>query len=146
MGYACAQPDIIEAMMKIHQYTMLCAPILSQEAALEALKDPATDIGEMKSEYIKHRNFMYGSFREMELPCNEPGGAFYMFPRIDGLGCTSKEFALQLLEEEEVAVVPGTAFGPGGEGFVRCSFATGLADIKEAMTRMGRFVERLRKK
>lgn len=140
IGYACAPPVLTDAMMKIHQYTMLCAPILSQEAALEALKNPEADIGEMKTEYLKRRNFLLNSFAEMGISCFMPRGAFYAFPCIRNTGRTSKEFALRLLEQEKVACVPGTAFGPSGEGFVRCSYATSLDNLKEAVQRMGRFI------
>jgi aminotransferase len=143
MGYACAPAELIEAMMKIHQYTMLCAPILSQEAAVEALNDPEPVIEAMRSEYHKRRNFIHGSLNEMGLPCHKPSGAFYAFPYVGDYGMTSKEFAFNLLEEEQVACVPGDAFGPSGEGFLRCSYATDFEQIKEAMARMAAFVERL---
>ena len=144
IGYACAPPALTDAMMKIHQYTMLCAPILSQEAAIAALDEPARDIADMKSEYEKRRNFLQNSFAEMELPCFEPRGAFYAFPSVRETGLSSKEFALRLLDEEKVACVPGTAFGASGEGFVRCAYATSLDDLKEAMRRMAAFLDRLR--
>ncbi len=143
IGYACAPPELTEAMMKIHQYTMLCAPILSQEAAMEALNEPDNDIREMRDEYVRHRNYIYHAFRDMGLPCVEPGGAFYAFPYIGDTGISSKDFALRLLEEEKVAVVPGSAFGACGEGYVRCSYATSLEELKEAMTRMAGFVRRI---
>ncbi|NKB25386.1 MAG: aminotransferase class I/II-fold pyridoxal phosphate-dependent enzyme [Kiritimatiellae bacterium] len=142
LGYACAPPEIIEAMMKIHQYTMLCAPILSQEAAYEALQKAETDIAAMRDAYRKHRNFMCASFQKMNLPYAEPQGAFYAFPNIKDLECSSQEFALKLLEKEKVAVVPGSAFGASGEGYIRCSFATSLDDLKEAMVRIARFLAR----
>ncbi len=143
VGYACAPQVLTDAMMKIHQYTMLCAPILSQEAALEALKEPEEDIASMKSAYLQRRNFLLNSFKEMGLSCFMPTGAFYAFPEITQTGLTAKEFALRLLEEEKVACVPGTAFGPSGEGFVRCSYATSLDAIKIAVERMARFLARL---
>ena len=143
MGYACSTPELIEAMMKIHQYTMLCASIISQEAAVEALNSPGTDVEEMRSEYHRRRNFLYNSFKEMGLPCHTPRGAFYAFPYVGHLGLTSKEFALRLLDQEKVAVVPGTAFGPCGEGFVRCAYATGMEDLQEAMRRLARFTRTL---
>ncbi len=142
VGFACAPPPLLDAMMKIHQYTMMCAPILSQEAALEALTQPDTDIGEMRMEYLRHRNFIHSSLNDMGLPAPKPAGAFYIFPSIRDTGLSSKDFALSLLQEENVAVVPGTAFGSCGEGFIRCSFATGLGDIKVAMERIGRFLSR----
>ena len=143
MGFTCAPPELTEAMMKIHQYSMLCAPILSQEAALEALKDPKADIEPMKAEYKKRRNFIYASFEAMGLTCIRPEGAFYAFVDISSFGLTSHEFALRLLEEENVACVPGTSFGACGEGFVRCSYATSFDQIKEAMLRFDQFIKRL---
>jgi aminotransferase len=140
VGYACAPPELTDAMMKIHQYTMLCAPILSQEAAAEALEHGDHDRAEMKSAYVQRRNFLKNSFAEMGLPCFLPRGAFYAFPSIQNTGMDSKTFALRLLEEKKVACVPGTAFGPSGEGFVRCSYATAMDDIEEAMRRMAEFV------
>jgi len=142
LGYACGPADLIGAMMKIHQYTMLCAPITSQQAALEALKNPDQDIQEMKSEYERRRNFIHASFVEMGIPCPKPTGAFYAFPYIGDCGMKSKEFAYALLDEEKVAVVPGTAFGPCGEGYVRCSYATSMDEIKEAMIRFNRFIKK----
>lgn len=143
MGYACGTPELIEAMMKIHQYTMLCASIISQEAALEALDEAERDIEEMRAEYQRRRNFLHNSFKEMGLPCHQPRGAFYAFPYIGHLGLTSKEFAFRLLDKERVAVVPGTAFGACGEGYVRCAYATGMDDLKEAMARIARFIHTL---
>jgi aminotransferase len=144
MGFSCAPPELTEAMMKIHQYTMLCAPVLSQKAAIEALRNPERDIEEMRASYCTRRNYMHAAFQEMGIHCMLPGGAFYMFPSIGKFGLSSKEFALRLLEEENVAVVPGTAFGACGEGSVRCCYATALDDIQEAMARIARFVARLR--
>lgn len=144
LGYACAPAPLIEAMMKIHQYTMLCAPVLSQEAAMEALNEPEREVSEMREEYNRRRRFILASFREMGLPCVTPEGAFYAFPQIGHLGLSSREFSLRLLEEERVAAVHGTAFGECGEGFLRCSYATAMDDLKEAMRRMARFVARLR--
>lgn len=143
IGFACAPPDMTEAMMKIHQYTMMCAPILSQEAAIEALQNGSTDIADMRSEYERRRNYICSSLNEMGLPCPVPKGAFYAFPSIDGCGLTSKEFSLKLLDQENVACVPGEAFGQSGEGFIRCSYATNMDDIKEAMSRMAKFVAAL---
>jgi aminotransferase len=143
LGFACAPPELTEAMMKIHQYTMLCAPILSQEAAIEALRNADADIGHMKAEYKKRRNFIHASFEEMGIPCIYPAGAFYAFADISRFGMTSRDFALKLLDEQNVACVPGTAFGACGEGFIRCSYATSLDEIKEAMVRIARFIEKL---
>ncbi len=145
LGYACSTPELSEAMMKIHQYIMMCAPIISQLAAVEALKTQA-DTEEMRSSYEKRRNFICAALNEMGLPCHVPQGAFYVFPYIGDYGLTSKEFALRLLDEENVACVPGSAFGACGEGFLRCAYATDLEEIKEATVRMARFVARLRKR
>ncbi len=142
LGYACGPADLIEAMMKIHQYTMLCASSLSQKAALEALARPDSDIKEMVDEYRRRRNFIAASFEDMGLQCHRPLGAFYAFPSVARLGRPSKDFALDLLREEKVAVVPGTAFGACGEGFVRCAYATSMDNLKEAMIRMRRFIGR----
>ena len=143
MGFTCAPPELTEAMMKIHQYTMLCAPILSQEASVEALKNAEADIAHMKAEYKKRRNFIHSSFEEMGIPCIYPDAAFYAFADIGRFGMTAQEFALKLLDEQNVACVPGTAFGACGEGFIRCSYATSLDEIKEAMVRIARFIEKL---
>jgi aminotransferase len=143
MGFSCAPPELTEAMMKIHQYTMLCAPVLSQKAAIEALRDPKRDIDEMRDSYCVRRNYMHSAFQDMGIDCHLPGGAFYMFPNIAKFGISSYDFAMKLLEAENVAVVPGTAFGACGQGFVRCCYATALDDIKEAMTRIARFVKTL---
>lgn len=145
LGYACSTPELSEAMMKIHQYIMMCAPIISQLAAVEALKTQA-DTEEMRSSYEKRRNFICAALNEMGLPCHIPQGAFYVFPYIGDYGLTSKEFALRLLDEENVACVPGSAFGACGEGFLRCAYATDLEEIKEATVRMAHFVARLRKR
>lgn len=143
IGFSCAPAELTEAMMKIHQYTMMCAPILSQEAAVEALKNGDPDVAEMRNEYMKRRNFICSSLNEMGLPCHLPKGAFYAFPYIGDYGMDSREFSLRLLDEEKVACVPGTAFGPSGEGFIRCSYATDMEEIKEAMRRLQAFVKRL---
>jgi len=143
MGFTCAPPELTEAMMKIHQYSMLCAPVLSQEASIEALKHADRDIAYMKAEYKKRRNFIHASLEEMGIPCVRPEGAFYAFADISKFGMTAKEFSLKLLDEQNVACVPGTAFGACGEGFIRCSYATSLDEIKEAMVRIGRFIETL---
>jgi aminotransferase len=143
MGYSCAPPELTEAMMKIHQYTMLCASIISQEAAVEAIERADEDIKEMKDEYRRRRNFIVNSFAEMGIPCARPLGAFYAFPQVGHLGLSSKEFAVRLLGEEKVAAVPGTAFGRCGEGFIRCAYATSMDDLKEAMMRFKRFIGRI---
>jgi len=144
IGYACAPAELTEAMMKIHQYTMLCAPVMSQQAAFEALKNPEEDISVMKESYWRRRNFLHQAFTGMGLSCNKPDGAFYMFPEIKGLAASSKEFALQLLDEEQVAAVPGTAFGACGEGHLRCCYATSMDELETAVERMQRFVEKRR--
>ncbi len=143
LGYACAPHVLTEAMMKIHQYAMLCAPITSQAAAIEALENGAPMMEEMRRSYAMRRNLLLKRFEEMGIPCFEPGGAFYAFPEIGKFGLSSKDFAFRLLEEENVAVVPGTAFGKGGEGFVRCCYATAMDQLEEALNRMGRFISRL---
>lgn len=140
LGYACGPVDLIEAMMKIHQYTMLCASSLSQKAAVEALARPETDVTEMVNEYRRRRNYLVGAFRDLGIQCHQPLGAFYAFPSVSRFGLSSREFALRLLHEEKVAVVPGTAFGECGEGFIRCAYATSLENIKEAVTRIKRFI------
>lgn len=144
LGYACGRPDLIETMMKIHQYTMLCAPILSQKAASEALqKHSRADVEEMRGSYERRRNFIWQALNEIGLSCHKPMGAFYAFPYVGGRGMTSKEFALRLLDDQNVACVPGTAFGPSGEGYLRCTFSAEIEDIKEAMRRIGVFVKKL---
>jgi aminotransferase len=144
LGYACAPQPICEAMMKIHQYLVMCAPTPSQEAAVEALRHGSEGVEEMRSSYKKRRNFIHRSFEEMGIPCVKPRGAFYAFPYIGDYGLSSHDFAMKLLEEEDVAAVPGTAFGRCGEGFLRCSYATSMDEIKEAMVRLERFVGRLK--
>lgn len=143
LGYACGPADLIEAMMKIHQYTMLCASSMGQKAAIEALARPDTDIGEMVDEYRRRRNFLATSFAEMGIECHRPLGAFYAFPSVAKFGLKSKDFAIKLLNEEKVAAVPGTAFGDCGEGFIRCAYATNMENLKEAMVRLKRFIGRL---
>jgi aminotransferase len=143
IGYACGPAEIIEAMMKIHQYSMLCASIISQEAALEAIQHGEDDTAEMRNQYRLRRNFIVNAFNQMGLPCHLPRGSFYAFPNISSTGLTSKEFALRLLQEERVACVPGSAFGPSGEGFLRCCFATSLEQIQIAVERMARAVRRI---
>lgn len=142
IGYACGPADIIEAMMKIHQYSMLCAPIMAQEAAVEALERGTRSMERMREEYRLRRNFIVSSLNEAGIPCHLPKGAFYVFPDIRGTGLTSREFSLKLLETKNVAVVPGTAFGTCGEGYVRCSYATAMDQIKIAVERISDFVRR----
>ena len=144
IGYACGAPEIIDAMMKIHQYSMLCASIISQEAALEAIQFGEPDTIEMREQYKLRRNFIVNAFNQMGLKCHLPRGSFYAFPNITSTGLSSKDFAVRLLQEEKVACVPGSAFGPSGEGFLRCCFATSLDQIQIAMERMAKFVGRVR--
>jgi aminotransferase len=142
IGYAAARAEIIGAMTKIHQYTMLCAPVMGQMAALEALKSGDDAVGEMVAEYDHRRRLMVQGLCDIGLGCFEPQGAFYAFPSIRATGLSSEDFAERLLREEKVAVVPGSAFGEAGEGYVRCCYAVSLADIEEALARMKRFVGR----
>jgi aminotransferase len=144
IGYACGPAPLIEAMMKVHQYSMLCASIISQEAALEAIQYGEPDTLEMCEQYKLRRNFIVKAFNDMGLKCHLPRGSFYAFPNISSTGLTSKDFAVRLLQEEKVACVPGSAFGPSGEGFLRCCFATSLEQIQVACDRMMKFVGRLR--
>lgn len=141
VGFSCAPQEITEAMMKIHQYTMLCAPILAQEAATEALNNGDKPMREMVQEYRQRRNIMIKAFEKAEIPCIKPKGAFYTFPYIGNFGLTSYDFAMKLLEAENVACVPGTAFGKCGEGFIRCSYATATDQIQEALKRIIRFTQ-----
>jgi aminotransferase len=145
LGYACAPAPLIEAMMKVHQYCMLCAPILSQMAGIEALKMGASAYEDMRLSYEQRRNTIVSRLNGMGLHCFNPGGAFYVFPEIRSTGLTSKEFAIGLLEKKSVAVVPGTAFGAAGEGFVRCCYATAPELIDKAMDLMEEFVNEVRK-
>jgi aminotransferase len=145
LGYVAASSEVIAAMFKIHQYTIMCAPTMAQVAAIEALKSGEDDVTNMVEDYNRRRLFMVKGLNKIGLPCFEPKGAFYAFPSIKSTGMTSEQFAEKLLIEEKVAVVPGDAFGQYGEGYVRCCYATSLADIEEALSRMGRFVERHKK-
>ena len=144
LGYACGPAEIIKQMTKIHQFAIMCAPTTSQYAALEALKNGDDDVRLMRGAYNQRRRFLMNAFREMSLPCFEPFGAFYVFPCIKEFGMTSEEFATKFLEEERVAAVPGSAFGESGEGFLRISYAYSIENLKEAMTRLSRFVNKLR--
>jgi aminotransferase len=144
LGFAAAREEIIEAMMKIHQYTMLCAPTMAQMAALEALREGDVQVEEMVAEYDRRRRVIVDGFNHMGLTCFEPRGAFYAFPSVKSTGLSSEDFAERLLREEKVAVVPGDAFGESGEGYVRCCYATSMEEIEEALERMGRFVKKHR--
>lgn len=142
IGYACGPAGLIEAMMKIHQYSMLCAPILSQEAACEALEHGEESVARMREQYHRRRDFFVRRLNEMGLPCHLPGGTFYAFPSVEGTGFSEKNFAVELLKTTKVAVVPGTAFGAGGQGFVRCCFATSYDLLIEAADRMENFLQK----
>ncbi|NQT30887.1 MAG: aminotransferase class I/II-fold pyridoxal phosphate-dependent enzyme, partial [Deltaproteobacteria bacterium] len=145
IGYAASSKEVIGAMFKIHQYTIMCAPTMGQVAAIEALKSGNDSVNEMVSDYNRRRLVMVKGLNKIGLPCFEPRGAFYAFPSIKATGLSSEEFAEKLLIEEKVAVIPGSAFGECGEGYIRCCYATSLADIEEALARMGRFVGKHKK-
>jgi aminotransferase len=144
LGYACAPKVILEQMLKIHQFAIMCAPTTSQYAAVEALRRGDEDVVEMRTAYNQRRRYLMHMFQEMGLPCFEPFGAFYVFPCIREFGMTSEEFATRFLEEEKVAVVPGTAFGDSGEGYLRISYAYSLENLKLAIGRLEQFIIRLR--
>ncbi|MGN0412600.1 MAG: aminotransferase class I/II-fold pyridoxal phosphate-dependent enzyme [Lachnospiraceae bacterium] len=144
LGYACGPEPIITQMTKIHQFAIMCAPTTSQYAAVEALRNGDEDVAEMREAYNQRRRYLVHAFKEMGLECFEPFGAFYIFPSIKEFGMTSDEFATRFLKEEKVAVVPGTAFGDCGEGFLRISYAYSLENLKIAIGRLQKFVERLR--
>ena len=144
LGYACGPKEIIEQMLKIHQFAIMCAPTTSQYAAVEAMRNGDEDVAKMREAYNQRRRYLMHAFKEMGLECFEPYGAFYVFPCIKEFGMTSEEFATRFLEEEKVAVVPGTAFGDCGEGFLRISYAYSLDNLKIALNRMANFVYRLR--
>ena len=144
LGYACGNKDIIKQMVKIHQFAIMCAPTISQYAAIEALKNGDEDVKMMRDSYNQRRRFLLNSFKEMGLDCFEPYGAFYVFPSIKEFGMTSEEFATRFLEEERVAAIPGTAFGDSGEGYLRISYAYSIEKLKIAMERLNNFVQRLR--
>ena len=141
LGYACAPSVILKQMLKIHQFAIMCAPVTSQHAAIEALRNCDVEVASMKQEYDRRRRFLVHSFKEMGLSCFEPFGAFYIFPSIKKFGMTSDDFATALLKEQKVAVVPGTAFGASGEGFVRISYAYSLKRLKEALARIEAFLK-----
>ena len=144
LGYICGPSVIIEQMLKIHQFAIMCAPTNSQYAAIEGLRHCEDEVQQMRNAYNQRRRYLVNEFAKMKLECFEPFGAFYIFPSIKEFGMTSEEFAMRFLEEEKVAVVPGSAFGESGEGFLRVSYAYSLEDLKEAIGRLSRFVERLR--
>jgi aminotransferase len=142
LGFVCSPKEISEAMLKIHQYAMMCASTMAQYAAIEALKNGMNDVEEMRRDYRRRRNYIVKSFNEIGLDCHNPGGAFYAFPSIRKTGLTSQEFAEKLLFEEKVAVVPGDVFGESGEGHIRCSYASSMEQLQEAIKRISRFMEK----
>lgn len=144
LGYACAPKNILEQMLKIHQYAIMCAPTTSQYAAISALKNGDKDVAEMRTSYNQRRRYLMHAFKEMGLACFEPYGAFYVFPCIKEFGMTSEEFATEFLKAEKVATVPGTAFGESGEGFLRISYAYSLETLKLAMEKLNKFITKLR--
>ena len=144
IGYACAPAILTDAMMKVHQYGILCAKTTAQHAAVEALAHGAKEVELMRKEYELRRNYIVRSLNDLGLPCFKPLGAFYVFPQITGTGLTSQEFSMGLLEKKKVACVPGPAVGASGEGFVRCSYAASLEQIKVALQRIGEFVTEVR--
>jgi aminotransferase len=143
IGYACGPADLIDAMMKVHQYSMMCASIMSQDAAIEALEHGEEAMKNMRDQYHRRRDFIVRRFNEMGLACHCPRGSFYTFPSIAATGLSEKDFAVGLLKSESVAVVPGTAFGAGGAGFVRACFATSYEQLIEACERMERHLQAL---
>ncbi len=145
LGYACAPAEIVKQMTKIHQFAIMCAPTTSQYAAVEALRNGDKDVEEMRKSYNQRRRFLLNAFKEMNIPCFEPFGAFYVFPCIKEFGMTSEEFAQRLLQEQKVAAIPGTAFADSGEGYLRISYAYSIDNLKKAMERLKIFVENLRK-
>ena len=145
MGYACGHTDIISAMLKIHQYTVMCAPVMGQVAALEALQNGMEEKDKMVESYNQRRRLVVKGFRDLGLKCHEPQGAFYAFPSIENTGLSSDEFCLRLLQEGKVAAVPGNVFGKGGEGFIRCSYARSVGELTEALERIGKFLENFKK-
>lgn len=143
LGYAAGPGEIIRQMLKVHQYVIMCAPTTSQYAAIEALRSGDSDVAQMRESYNERRTFLVKALRDIGLPCFEPKGAFYVFPNISRFGMTSEEFAMQLLNKERVAVVPGTAFGECGEGFLRISYAYSIDDLKIALGKMEKFIDTL---
>lgn len=145
IGYLCCPDDLMQQVYKLHQYSTICAPIMSQYAAAEGLRSGKDEVEKMRVSYQQRRNLMYKSFTDMGLPVAEPDGAFYIFPDIRSTGLTSEEFATQLINDYKVAVVPGTVFGAGGEGFIRCCYATDISKLKIALERIGQIVTALTK-
>ncbi len=145
IGYVCGHPELIAAMNKVHQYTIMCAPITAQKAAIEALKNGETEMRKMVDDYNNRRKLIVKGLRDIGLSCFEPRGAFYCFPSIEITGMNCEEFSERFFMEEKVAVVPGNAFGASGEGYIRCCYAASISNIEEAIERMGHFIERHRK-
>lgn len=145
IGFVCCPPDLMKEIHKLHQYSSICAPIMSQYAAAEGLRNGFNEVEKMRISYQQRRNLMYKAFIDMGLPVCEPDGAFYIFPDIRSTGLTSEEFATKLIEEYQVAVVPGSVFGLGGEGFIRCCYATEIGKIKEALKRIAKMIQSLKK-
>ena len=143
LGYAAGPKEIMKQMLKIHQFVIMCAPTTSQYAAIEALRNGDEDVRRMRESYDERRRFLVNALNEMGLPCFEPKGAFYVFPNISAYGMTSEEFARRLLEQERVAVVPGTAFGECGEGFLRISYAYSIDNLKKALDKIEKFIDTL---
>jgi len=144
IGYACGHPDLVAAMLKIHQYTIMCAPVMAQVAAIESLRNGLEEKDRMVEAYNQRRRLVVKGFRDIGLDCHEPQGAFYAFPSIQSTGLTSQEFAERLLLEGKVAAVPGDVFGLGGEGYIRCSYATSVNNLLEALERIHKFVQKIR--
>ncbi|AMB94348.1 aminotransferase class I/II-fold pyridoxal phosphate-dependent enzyme [Aerococcus sanguinicola] len=144
LGYVCAPKEITEQMLKVHQYTIMAAPTTSQYAGITALKECDDEVADMRDDYLERRNFLMSRYREIGLPCFVPEGAFYTFPDIREFGMTSEEFALELLDREKVAVVPGSAFGESGDGFLRISYAYSIKELERAMDKIENFVKELR--
>lgn len=144
LGYACAPKLILQQMLKLHQFAIMCGPTTSQYAAVEALRAGDEDVQRMRAAYDERRRYLVNRFRELGMDCFEPYGAFYVFPSIKRFGMRSEEFANRLLQEEKVAVVPGTAFGDCGEGFLRISYAYSIQDLKKALDRIEKFVKTLK--
>jgi aminotransferase len=144
VGFACGPKEVIAAMTKIHQYTIMCVPITSQMAASEALVNAKKSVEQMKREYNRRREFMAVELNLLGLKCQKPQGAFYLFPSIKSTGLSSMDFSRKLLEEQKVAVVPGTAFGSCGEGYIRISYASSMDNLREALTRLKKFLEKRR--
>jgi aminotransferase len=145
IGYACAHEQIIAAMNKVHQYTIMCAPIMAQKAAIEALRHGEPEMRKMIDDYNNRRKLIVKGLREIGLDCFEPRGAFYCFPSIENTGLSSEEFAERLLQQQKIAVVPGNAFGSSGEGYIRCCYAASISNIEEAIDRMGHFINNIEK-